>query len=268
MSIQSFYRTAACVFATFAAASLASAGDIDVLIAEPSSGSGPTFIGSVDKGTADGDVDPTVRVFEAEMILEEESPGEFVWEAEEPGFFTGSVGTTPVLPVGATAASDGLTVSVFERTFSIGGPASDLFYWNGVGAIDFTPAVDASFELEPEGVLGGGAVVSGGLYDEHPDFIVAGAGGAAATPGIYLASVQAQLEGFERSEAIYLVFATLDPAFLGLDPSATDEEIEEAVELLLDPAVDWVNTNVVPEPSMALLAVLSMTGVIAGRNRR
>ncbi|MEM6654555.1 MAG: hypothetical protein AAF596_02005 [Planctomycetota bacterium] len=275
---QSFYRTIACVLAMIASASLAVAGDIDVLIAEPASGSGPTFIGSVDKGTGDGDVDPSVRVFEAGMIVEEESPGEFVWEAEEPGFFTGSVGTTPVLPSGASAASDGLTVSVFKRSFSVGGSAlSDLFYWDGTGSVSFvpvgsSPAAGASFELEPEGVLlnefDDPAVITGGLYDEHPDFLIE-TGGAAAEPGIYLASVEAQLQGFDLSEPIYLVFATLDPGFLGLDPSAGTTEVDEAAELLLDPAVEWVQANVVvPEPSASMLGLLAVTGVVAGRKRR
>ncbi|MEN0109765.1 MAG: hypothetical protein AAF805_03490 [Planctomycetota bacterium] len=264
--IHNFARTTACVFAS---ASLAVAGDIDVLIAEPASGSGPTYVGAVDKSVADGDVDASARVFEAEMIVEEEpaGSGNFVWEAEEPGFFTGNLGTTPVLPADASPASDGLTVSVFERDFTVAGATDDLFYWDGTGPISFTPST-ADFALEPEGVLGGGATVTGGLYDEHPDFLIE-TGGAAATPGIYLASVEAQLEGFDLSDPVYLVFATLDPGFLGLDPSATDEEIEEAVELLLDPAVDWVQANVViPEPTAALLAVLAAAGVVAGRQRR
>ncbi|MEO0529694.1 MAG: PEP-CTERM sorting domain-containing protein [Planctomycetota bacterium] len=267
MIIQQLCRTAACVLAVFATASFAVADGVDVLIAEPASGSGATVVGSVDKGVADGDVDASARVFEAEMILEEETPGVFVWETEEPGFFTGSVGVTPTIPAGAVAASDGQTVSVFKAPFAVDGAISDIFYWDGTGPVSFAPAVGAEFELEPEGVIGGGAVVTGGFYDEHPDFLIEGDMGATPDAGVYLVSVTAQLENFDPSDQLFLVFATLDSNFLGLDPTATDEEIEEAVEGFLDPAVDFVETNIIPEPSAALLTALA-TGVVATRKRR
>ncbi len=210
----------------------------DIFLARPATGT-QTVAGGAD---VDALVyDDTTRVFEAEMGA---LGGEFV--ALEPGVNHPNL-NNPVTayPSSATGLQPGDVLRLTERNFSIDGPVDDLFYWNGMGAVSFTPAA-ADFRIDGGNPLPGSAGV-GGVYDDHPFLVV----DSDALPGLYLASVVGKVNDFVNSDPVYIVFAT-------------GEEFEEVHEV----AAEWVQANlVVPEPASLALAAIACGAIVALRRR-
>ncbi len=119
----------------------------DVFLARPAVGA-HTVIGGADVDALA--YDDTTRVFEVEMgdIL-----GEFV--SLEPGVNHPDIDNPGLTayPASAAALQPGDMLRILEQSFSLGGPADDLFYWNGVGAVSFTPAT-ADFRIDGGNPLG------------------------------------------------------------------------------------------------------------------
>jgi hypothetical protein len=209
----------------------------DILLARPAAGR-QTIIGGADvDATAFDDV---TRVFEGEMGA---IGGEFA--ALEPGIEHPNL-NEPVsaYPASAAGLMPGDMLRLFERNFSVGGIIDDLFYWNGMGAVAFVPAL-ADFRIDEGNPLPGSAGV-GGSYHDHPFLVV----NSDALPGIYLASAFGVVDGFDPSDPVYLVFAT-------------GEELEEAHGL----AAEWVEANLVPEPASLGLAAIACVAIFAARRR-
>ena len=210
----------------------------DIFLARPASGA-QTVIGGAD---VDSQIfDDTTRVFEAEMGA---VGGEFV--ALEPGVNHPNL-NNPVsgYPSSAAGLLNTNVLRLFERGFTVGGLEDDLFYWNGVGTVSFTPAA-ADFRIDDGNPLPGNPGL-GGSYDDHPFLVV----DSDALEGLYLASVYGVVDGFDPSDPAFIVFAT-------------SEDFEDAHGL----AVEWVQSNlVVPEPASPLLAMIGSCAALAVRRR-
>jgi hypothetical protein len=210
----------------------------DIFLSRPAVGT-QTVVGGAD---VDALVyDDITRVFEAEMGA---LGGEFV--ALEPGVnhpnLNNPVTTYPSL---AAALQPGDVLRLTERDFTVEGLINDLFYWNGMGAVSFTPAL-ADFRIDDGNPLPGSVGV-GGAYDDHPFLVV----DSDALPGLYLASVVGKVNNFADSEPAYIVFAT-------------GEDFEEVHE----DAVDWVQANlVIPEPASLALAAIACGAIVAMHRR-
>jgi hypothetical protein len=262
-----FLRLAA--LATFAltsaaCASQASAQHFDIFLARPATGS-TTVIGGADVGGQT--FDDVTRIFEVELAPS--GPGEYL--ALEPGVNHPNINDPGVVayPASAVALQSGDILRLAQRTFTVAGNTDDLFYWDGIGAPAFTPAT-ASFHVDGAAPLSGTAGV-GGAFDEHPFLIV----DSAATAGIYLASLTGTVDGFAPSEPVYLVMGTEDlitPAFLGIGQAEfdmlSDDELDEALEAVIEAGVEYVEANVVPEPAAAVIFTSAVIGAALFRGAR
>jgi hypothetical protein len=210
----------------------------DIFLARPTTGT-QTIVGGADVDALN--YDDTTRVFEAEMGA---VGGEFL--ALEPGVNHPNLNN----PVGAYPSSGAglLTTDVlrlFERDFTVGGVEDDLFYWDGIGAVSFTPST-ADFRVDSADPFPGNPGV-GGSYDDHPFLVV----DSDALEGLYLASVYGVVDGFDPGDPVFIVFAT-------------SEDFEDVHEV----AVEWVQSNlVVPEPASALLVLIGSCAVLVIRRR-
>ena len=152
---------------------------------------------------------------------------------------------------------------------TIGASSRNLWYWNGVGAVNFTTLGSNSVlqlahpsSLASSSISGSdNATIAGFLIQSvssgpdpvhrHLETTLSTAGGEPAQ-GIYLASVDFELTGgLGRSDQAFLVYATVD-------------ELGSITEEMHGAAVDWVTANLlavesapgssaIPEPSSALL---------------
>ena len=256
------------IFALAASASVLAtnqaSGHFDIFLARPAAGAKTVT------GGADVDAlfyDDVVRVFESELGS---VAGEFL--ALEPGVNHPDI-NNPALtgyPVTAAALQPGDVLRLKERDFTVGGVTDDLFFWNGVGPVSFSPAA-ADFRIDGGDPLGSTAG-AGGVFDDHPFLVV----DDDSLPGIYLASVHGAVDGFDPSDAVYLVMGTealITPEFLGISQAEfdllSDEQLGESLDAVIDPAVDFVELNVVvPEPGSLSLTVTAACVLVTMRRVR
>lgn len=262
------YLTSGCLMAALIAAAPASAQHFDVFVGRPASGAQTAF-GGIDVDT--GEVTLDQRVFESELG---ENPLDSVFFSDEPGF--NHPESDAVLPAGAISLEQGDEVFVRKLPLSVEGVSGELFFWNGVGAVAFTPASGVNFNiLAPLPNQSIGTAGAGGGFDDHPEFELS-AGGVLPTPGIYLGSLEVEVGGFTPSEQLFVVLGTeglITPAFLGISQAEFDllseEDLDEALEGVIELGVAYVESNVVvPEPSGALLALLAGVGLWRSRETR
>jgi hypothetical protein len=235
----------------------ASGQHFDIFLARPATGT-HTIIGGADVDAQA--FDEVTRVFESELAA---LGDEFI--ALAPGVNHPNLSNpVPVYPSTAVGLQPGDELRLKERNFSIGGLVNDLFYWNGMGAVSFIPAA-ANFRIDGSDPLESVAG-AGGAFDEHPFLVV----DSDALPGIYLASAFGVVDDFDPSAPVYIVMGTeelITAEFLGISPQEfellSDEELEEALDAVIDPAVDYVQNNiVVPETGSIVLALIACCGML------
>ena len=239
------------------AANLACAQHFDIFLARPAVGN-RTVIGGADVDFLA--YDDTTRVFEVELG---ELGGEFF--ALEPGVnHPNTALPTAAYPASATPLLPGDELSLRKTNLNVGGMVDDLFYWSGVGPVTFTPAT-ANFRIDGGDPLTYVAGI-GGAFDDHPFLFV----DDNSLPGVYLASVYGIVHGFAPSVPVYLVMGTeslITAEFLGLTPEEfsllDDEELDEALEAVIERAAEWVGTHLpVPEPGSLALATVAAIGLV------
>ena len=246
-------------------ASIAQAQHFDVYLGRPTSGS-QTVWGGID--VDDGHISSGLRVFESEMG-EDIFNGVFL--SIEPGF--NNPGTGGAQAPGAAAMNPGDTVTVNSLSFEVGGSTDDLFFWDGTGPVSFAPAVGVDFSIgNPTDAAAGD-----GSFDDHPFIILDDLDANAATfptVGIYLASFEASLPGLDATESIFLVMGTeglITADFLGITQGEfdllTEEQLDEELEEVIELAAGFVETNLVPEPTSALIAICGLSIMAFRRNR-
>ena len=192
-------------------------------------------------------------------------------DADVAAAFLSSFGKNPVLPVGA--------ILKFNILDTMG---SKLLFWDGSGAVDFAPAPlstelgikKGSFEakLSSSAVTGTtpaiATVDASGRVHEHLGSILyqdgdSAPGGPDAPDGIYLFGMSLFLTGgasaLDPSDPLYIVYLNNVGETLG-------DEIE--AESIHDLASDWVQTNLVPEPSSLAHTGSALLGLIGIARRR
>lgn len=230
--------------------------------------------------------DLDTKVFESIMIPGFVPPTPADYEGTEPGFFAlNGVGDAAKLgSLGATALPGNTSASLSLSTFNVDGNSSDLFYWDGTGAVDFDPApAGTSFAFDPAS----GFVTSGpnGDFDDHPIYQLDATSGVPAD-GVYFIAPQISMAGLSISDPFYLVLL-VDSLIVTEDDL---EDVEHALEDLeeglttdavvdfgggnikdfafYEEAVDFVEENyTIPEPNTLLLG-FTATCMIAGLRRK
>ncbi len=182
---------------------------------------------------------------------------------DEPGIVTD--GAAPLDPDGQNfffPANTALTITANVMP----GLGVNAAYWDGTGAVSFgaTPhdlEVEKGFGLitldggssTPAGSVSPWISDSSGLAHDHVEFII-DEPDATASAGIYLFSLTFDTSNALQSDPIYFV------AGYGLPEPGLDEAIEEAEE--------WVEANLVPEPSSLMLASAGLAlAAVRRRNR-
>ncbi len=173
----------------------------------------------------------------------------------DPGFNNGAFGIG-VFP------NDGLLPASFTLGLEI---SNDLEYWDGTGGVSFAPApASASLALSHlsstiniDGTSGLGSMLTigssgvAGRLHVHLQSALGDTGGDPAD-GIYLIGMKLTLpdSGLADSDPIYIVYNSF---------------MDEAVH---DQAIDWVQAQLVPEPSTWWLATLGSGAALVVRLRK
>ncbi|MBL9161599.1 MAG: hypothetical protein JNL18_02535 [Planctomycetaceae bacterium] len=251
----------------------AAAQHFDVFVGRPATGA-QTSYGGIDVDAATITLEQ--RVFESEMGVD---PFDGSYTSDEPGF--NHPADDSALPAGAASLLPGDEIFVTALPLTVGGTTSSLFFWDGVGSsATFAPAVGVIFTIDTGNMTGSiGSAGANGGFDDHPFFLLDDGDGNAATsptPGIYLASFQAVVDDLNPTDPLFLVMGTeglITAEFLGITEAEfnllSEEELDEALEGVIEIGVDFVQTNVIPEPGSLALASLACCGVgLAARRRR
>lgn len=250
-------------------ASIASAqhdhgGHFDIYLARPLAGT-QTVYGGYDGDH--GEAEAGHRIFGTEMG---EDPSLGIYFGTRPGI--NNPGTGGDQAPGATALNPGDTVSTSEVAFEVDGATADLFFWNGLDPVAFTPATGVDFTFGAPTSSAG----ADGSFHEHPFLTLDDLDANASTfptPGVYLGAVTAAVTGLDPSDPIFLVMGTeglITADFLGITQAEfdllSDEEIDEELEHVIHEGVEYVEGMLVPEPSAALLVAVGL-GLVAARRR-
>ncbi|WP_428304461.1 hypothetical protein [Lacipirellula sp.] len=228
-------------------------------------------------------------VFEAILRSGFAPPTPADFEGDEPGFFGlhGVNDAAKLAALGASALPPGAAVTGSITTFTVNGASDSLFYWNGVGAVDFQPISAAqpgvTFAFSPAAF---GATGPNGALDDHPIYQINHPTGTPAD-GVYLTAPTIGVAGLSESRPFYMAFL-VDALITGEDEQELVEAALEGLEegttpgalvdfgggatkdfAFYETSVAWVEGNlVVPEPATASLGALSFFVLLAARRKR
>lgn len=230
-------------------------------------------------------------IFEAILRGGFSPPPQADYEGDEPGFFSlhGVNDAVALATLGASPLPGSAQVTANVAPFAVNGAVDTLFYWNGVGAVDFQPISIAqpsvTFGFKPAAF---GLTGANGELDDHPIYQI---NHAAGTPsdGVYLAAPTIGVAGLTTSEPFYMAFL-VDSLIQTEDDlervEAALEQLEEGLTVdavadfgggvtkdfaFYEESVEWVESNlVVPEPGAMALGLLGLCGLggVTRRSRR
>jgi len=160
------------------------------------------------------------------------------YSVSDPGFNALAAGS-PSMPAGAEALPASTPLGWDFLPMKIDGAASNLFYWNGVGGVQFgglpgpdyelslfgrvnAVAVEGSPELVPGDVINITSA-TGALHTHRFFFLDSGNNNATTTPadGIYLMSMRATMAGLDSSAPIYFLWGTPGSTLAALEAAET-----------------------------------------------
>jgi hypothetical protein len=245
----------------------------DVFLAQVS---GQVAVGGANElGTVEENYDLTTQVFEGVMISNFPPFNPADYGRDEPGIDALASGS-PLLPPGASALTANSPVTINVVPFKLGNTSSPLYYWNGTGAVNFLPIKatqpEVAMALDPNPI---GTTGASGALHEHPAFTLDNGAAGVPADGVYLISPTASVPGLIESPHFYMLW--LVDALL--DDEEAAEGLEEAFEngesvylgkdfAFFPAAIEYVETNVVPEPATGSLGVAALVGLIAMARRR
>lgn len=221
------------------------------------------------------------------------------YETDEPGFFgLNAVGDADDLAtLGAEALPGNADASISLSPFTIDGEVSEVFYWDGMGEVDFVPApASTTYGFSP--AMGFATTGPNGDMDDHPIFQVNDDTAAVPADGVYLVSPILDVEGLASSgpapwsyggERGSLFLVSLVDALITTedDLELVEEALEELEEGITDDAkvmfpggemkdfafyeeaVEFVEGQAVPEPSSVAVAAVAfgLSSVLGWRRR-
>jgi hypothetical protein len=215
-------------------------------------------------------------------------PPQADYEGDEPGFFAlhGVNDAADLATLGAAALPAGAAVSGSLTPFTVNGNLDSLFYWDGVGSVDFQPISIAqpsvTFAFKPAAF---GSTGANGDLDDHPIYQINHAAGTPAD-GVYLIAPQISVAGLTTSKPFYMAFLVdaliedegdlelVEAALEGLEEGTTPDALADFGDgvtkdfAFYEESVEWIESNlVVPEPGTCALAVIGLAAVAASRRR-
>lgn len=231
--------------------------------------------GAHDLGEMDESFDLTTQVFVGVMYANFPPFDPADYGRDEPGFFALS-NSSPAFPAGATALPANSAISLTLSPFIFGGNLDALFYWNGIGPIDFQPISVAqpgvALAIDPNPIV---TTNANGAFHAHAVFELDNGAAGVPADGVYLIGPVASAAGLADSQRFYMLWL--------VDALLDDEEAAEGLEELLDEgdtmylgkdfgffpaAVAFVESTVVPEPSTGIFLLATMFGYAMTARRR
>jgi len=225
----------------------------------------------------------TTRVFSRVLVPGFPPPTFPDYGLDEPGFFALPAGDAE-LPLGSSALPANKDVSVNVLPFTIGSGTDTLFYWNGVGAVNFVPIStaqsDVSLVIDPidpmfPNVIGSTGATGGA--DIHATYRLEKTGAGVPADGAYLISPTVGVAGLTNSPRIFELF--LADSLVTSEEDA--EELLEGLEMgqpifagkdfsFFADAGNYVQNNLaVPEPcSLAFVGLAGIGFVLCGARQR
>lgn len=203
------------------------------------------------------------------------------YEGDEPGFsgLHAVNDASDLAALGASALPAGAAVSGNLTPFTVNGQLDSLFYWDGVGAVEFQPISIAqpgvTFAFQPAAF---GATGVNGDVDDHPIYQI-NAGAGTPADGVYLIAPQIGVAGLTASKPFYMAFLVdaliededdlelAEAALEGFEAGAPDALVDFGGGVTKDFAfyeegVEWIESNlVVPEPASCALAFAGFAAV-------
>jgi hypothetical protein len=231
--------------------------------------------GANELGTVEQNYDLITQVFEGVMISSFPPFDPADYGRDEPGFDALANGSA-FFPAGASALTANSPVTINLAQFTLDGNSDTLFYWNGGGTVNFQPISTVqpgvAMSLDPNPI---GTTSASGALHEHPVFKLDNGAAGVPADGVYLISPTASVSGLAESSHFYMLWL--------VDALLDDEDAAEGLEEVFEngesvylgkdfaffpAAIEYVETNVVPEPATATLGFATLIGLIATARRR
>jgi len=271
-SFAAVVATATCLV-SFPAATPPARAHSDVFLAQAN---GQLAVGGAHEfGAVDEDFDISTRVFTGVMISSFPPFNPADYGRDEPGFIALPSGSA-AMPSGASPLPSSQPVSINLAPLTIGASTDTLFYWDGVGSVNFQPISLAqpgvTLSLDPNPI---GTTSSSGALHEHPVFTLDNGAAGVPADGVYLISPTASVPGLAHSDRFYMVWL--------VDALLEDEEAAEGLEEIFaanetvylgkdfaffPAAVSYVESNLIPEPATASLVVIALAAACRLRRPR
>ena len=164
---------------------------------------------------ADENFDLTSQIFYSPMVpgFPPFDPHDF--GHDDPGFFALGSDRVADFPAGTSPLPAGASVNVHFPSFTVAGHTDSLFYWNGVGAVNFQPisttqpGVAIAIGADPLGPTSSPnppSDTSFGALHEHPGFTIDNGGPGAPADGVYLNAANISVTGLADSKNFYMVW--------------------------------------------------------------
>jgi hypothetical protein len=244
--------------------------DRDVFLANVG---GKVAVGSA-ADTSPARPDLVTRVFTRVMVPSFPPVNPPDYGLDEPGYFALPAGDAEI-PPGASALPGNASVYVNLLPFTINGNTAALFYWNGSGPVDFQPIAlsqpGVSLTIDPNPIGNTGAT---GGADIHPSYRLDNGGAGLPADGLYLTSATVGVPGLTDSPRIFLLNlvealvtdeADAEELFEGLETGETMFKGKDFA--FFNMAQDYVQTNLVPEATTLVLAMLTIAPLCVVRRR-
>jgi hypothetical protein len=262
------------------------ATDSDVLVTNV--GGQVTIGGANNLEEADESFDLTSKVFYTPMAPNP-NPLDLVpkdYGYDDPGFFGLGSTRTADFPAGASPLPAGANVTVSFPSFTVAGHTDSLFYWNGVGAVNFQPVstsqpgVVLQVGASPVGTTSNTSPTDYGALHQHPGFTLDNGGAGVPADGVYLNAATINVPGLTDSKKYYYVWV-IDSVITDSDKAAdlrdqllthVNPPIEDGKDFtFVNNAIGYVQSNLVsvPEPSsFALAGILACGSFVSTTSRR
>ena len=163
---------------------------------------------------ADESFDLTTKVFYTPMVPNPNplDPVPKDYGYDDPGFF--GLGSTRIadFPAGTSPLPAGANVTVNFPSFTVAGHTDKLFYWNGVGAVNFQPISTAqpgyaiAVGANPVGTTSNTSPTDYGALHQHPGFTLDNGGPGTPADGVYLNAANISVPGLADSKNYYYVW--------------------------------------------------------------
>ena len=203
----------------------------------------------------DNQVDNTqTRVFEGEF--------DAFGTIDEPGF-NALASDNGQIPDGFSALPGNTDVTFTANAFSLAGQTANLWHWDAQGPVDFDPVTSGTTLTISKAPAALFSAVLDGSASDVAGFTIE----TTSASGFLHKHIDFTVNQPVAEEGFYLWALTLEVGTYATEPLYFVHGLGDHPESLHEAAVDYVQSNLVPEPAAGLL-LASLGAAVIGRRRR